>query len=86
MSISLPTPIIDSYKCFKEGNQQTASLSPAFAPYDLACCLEYLKQYDDNPATFESYRREVERLLQWAWLIELKSLLDLKRQDMENKI
>lgn len=86
MSIPLPTPIIDSYKCFKEGNQQTASLSPAFAPHDLACCLDYLKQYDDNSATFESYRRELERLLQWSWRIEKKSILDLKRQDIENYV
>ncbi len=86
MSLPLPTPIIDSYKCFKEGNQQTAPLSPVFAPHDLACCLEYLKQYDDNSATFESYRREIERILQWSWLIEKKSILDLKRQDIENYI
>ncbi len=86
MKVLLPTPLIDSYKCFKENHQQNAAVPPQFAPYDLACCLEYLKQYDANPATFESYRREVERLLQWAWLIEEKSLLDLKRQDMENYI
>lgn len=86
MTIPLPTPIIDSYKCFKEGNQQTASLTPAFASYDLACCLDYLKQYDDNSATFESYRRELERLLQWSWRIEKKSILDLKRQDIENYV
>lgn len=78
-----PKPLIDTCENLKEKNWQTF-IPPSFAPYDLNCVLDYLKQYDTNKATFESYRREVERLLQWAWWIEKKSLLDLKRQDIEN--
>ncbi len=85
--ISLPTPkpLIDTCEHLKEKDWQTF-ISPAFARHDLDCVLDYLKQYDDNKATFESYRRETERLIQWAWLIKKKSLLDLKRQDMEDYI
>ena len=45
--------------------------------------LDFLMQYDGSKATFNCYRREVERLLQWSWLIQEKSVLDLKRQDIE---
>lgn len=78
-----PKPLIDTCEHLKEKNWQ-AFVPPSFAPHDLYCVLDYLKQYDTNKATFESYRREVERLIQWAWWIDKKSLLDLKRQDIEN--
>lgn len=79
----MPQPLIDTCDHLKEKNWQTF-VPPSFAPHDLSCVLDYLKQYNNNKATFESYRRETERLIQWAWLIEKKSLLDLKRQDIEN--
>src|SRR5262249_15395494 len=50
------------------------------------CVLEYLKQYDGNRSTFDAYRRETERLLQWSALISKKSILDLKRQDIQEYI
>ena len=84
-SIPTPKPLIDTCEQLKEKNWQTF-VPPSFAPYDLSCVLDYLKQYDNNKSTFESYRRETERLIQWAWLIEKRSLLDLKRQDIENYI
>ena len=85
MSISTPKPLIDTCQHLKENDWKTCS-APSFAPHDLVLCLDFLKQYDHNNATFEAYRREVERLIQWAWLIEKKSLLDLKRQDLEGYI
>ncbi|HAF87987.1 MAG TPA: integrase [Legionellales bacterium] len=33
--------------------------------------------------TFNSYRREVERLLQWTWLIKHATVTELKRDDIE---
>lgn len=50
---------------------------------DFISAWEFLKQYSGNQATFDSYRREIERLFQWAWLIEKKSILELNRQDIE---
>ena len=85
MSFPIPKPLIDTCNHLKEKDWQ-AFTPPSFAPHDLIFCLDFLKQYDNNNATFESYRREVERLIHWAWLIEKKSLLDLKRQDIENYI
>lgn len=46
----------------------------------------FLLSYQNNTATFHTYRREVERLLQWAWYIAKKSVRDLKRTDIEHYI
>lgn len=79
----LPSPIIDSI-----GNLQTIQItkSPSFAKNDLNSIIEFLKQYDGNQATFDAYRREVERLLQWSWLIAKKSILELTRQNIQEYI
>lgn len=53
---------------------------------DLLLILDFLKQYKNNKATFESYRREIERLIQWAWLVKEKSIMELKRNDIEDYI
>jgi site-specific recombinase XerD len=81
----MPIPLIDTCQQLKEKDWSTF-ISPSFAPHDLMICLDFLKQYDHNNTTFESYRREIERLIQWSWLIDKKSVLDLKRPDMENYI
>ena len=36
--------------------------------------------------TFVAYRREIERLIQWAWLIRNKSIINLDREDLETYI
>ncbi|PJD92684.1 MAG: integrase [Legionella sp.] len=48
--------------------------------------LQFLKSYTGSLGTFNSYRREAERLLQWSWLIQKKSLSELKRTDIEQFI
>jgi len=80
---SLPSPVID-----KISNLDVANLisPPSFAKNDLISVIEFLKQYNGNQATFDAYRREVERLLQWAWLIAKKSILEIKRQDIQEYI
>jgi len=42
--------------------------------------------HNGSYGTFNAYRREVERLLHWTWIIEKKSIKDLKRDDIENFI
>jgi site-specific recombinase XerD len=79
----IPKPLIDTLAYLDEKNILKGEF-PSFAENDLNGALNFLKQYQGNNATFESYRREIERLIQWAWLIEKKSLFDLKRQDIEN--
>lgn len=43
----------------------------------------FLYAYKDNKATFNAYRREVERLLHWSWQKQKKSIFDLRRADIE---
>ena len=51
---------------------------------DLVNSLNFLGSYNGSSATFNSYRREVERLLQWSWLVRQAGLAELNRQDMED--
>lgn len=57
-------------------------------PYtdDYRYAAEFIYSYRGSTATFNSYRREIERLLQWCQHVAFKSLQDLKRQDIENYI
>lgn len=52
-------------------------------PQDYTLAKSFLLSYRGSEATFNAYRREVERLLQWAWLIQAKPLLQLNRADIE---
>ena len=45
---------------------------------------EFLKSYANSKDTFTAYRREVERLLHWTWLIAKKSLKELNRNDIRD--
>ncbi len=53
---------------------------------DFTIALTFLKNYVGSVGTFNAYRREVERLLQWSWHIAFKTLDTLKRDDIENFI
>ena len=44
--------------------------------------LQFLVSYGGSTATFNSYRRELERLLQWSWHIQKASLIQLTRDDI----
>lgn len=44
---------------------------------------QFLRAYRGSAETFKSYRREVERLLQWSWFIHKKTLKTLRRNDLE---
>lgn len=50
---------------------------------DFIASLDFLKSYIGNIGTFNSYRREIERLLHWCFIIANKSLKRLKREDIE---
>ncbi len=56
-------------------------VNDVISDYKYAC--EFLYAYRGSAETYKSYRREVERLLQWAWFLHGKSLKDLRRTDME---
>lgn len=50
---------------------------------DYPCAHAFVYAYKDNTDTYNAYRRETERLLLWAWHIQQKSLLELKRVDLD---
>src|SRR3990167_11346637 len=59
---------------------------PVYASKDYQHILNFLYSYRGSLDTFNSYRRELERLLQWCWLVHGKSVLQLKRLDIEEFI
>ncbi|MCK4608513.1 MAG: tyrosine-type recombinase/integrase [Gammaproteobacteria bacterium] len=56
---------------------------PQFAPKDYQAILDFLYSYRGSSDTFVAYRRDLERLLQWSWFVQKKSVLKLKREDIE---
>lgn len=52
--------------------------------FELAC--RFLLAYQGSTDTFTSYRREIERLCQWSWLIQKKNLQILSREDIAQYI
>ena len=53
---------------------------------DIKLSLNFLQAYTGSAATFNAYRRDLERFLQWSEKICNKSLKDLKRNDIEDFI
>lgn len=47
-------------------------------------CLDFLKSYSRSADTFTAYRREIERLLLWAWLICKKPLKEISRHEIND--
>lgn len=86
-----PAPMFDNLQYlaspFKEvdiiQSRQKALTPPKDSKEDLYHCLTFLQSYNGSQATFNSYRREVERLLQWSWFIQEKTLPELRRLDIE---
>ena len=55
----------------------------AYASQDTLIVLRFLYHYRGSKDTFSSYRRDLERLLQWSWFVKKQSILCHKRQDIE---
>lgn len=53
------------------------------ASNDMEAISTWLNEYKDNRNTFESYRKEVERLILWAAVTHGKVLSDLTREDYQ---
>lgn len=54
-----------------------------FCREDYTHSVAFLQSYNGSQATFNAYRREVERLLHWSWEYPKKSVCQLKRADIE---
>lgn len=77
----LPLALFDSLE-YIDAQKAPAHLSQK-QKNDFLISIRFLKSYTGSVGTFNSYRREIERLLQWIFLIENKTLKDLKRDDIE---
>lgn len=78
-------PIFDGLS-FLHKNEEHAILPDKRFYSDFKYTLNFLKSYTGSLGTFNSYRREAERLLQWSWLIKNYTLDQLKRDDIEQYI
>jgi site-specific recombinase XerD len=82
--ISLPVPLFDTLE-----NINILSYPPTLNEkriHEYQQAISFLKSYDGSQATFNTYRREVEKLLHWAWLIAKKPITALRRADIESYI
>ncbi|MBB72528.1 MAG: integrase [Legionellales bacterium] len=57
---------------------------PAYVAADYNHACEFLYSYRGSSATFNAYRREIERLLHWCWFVQNKSVKDLTRNEFES--
>lgn len=79
-----PLPLFDSLKWINQTRIFSSFyLYPSYCYQDIEKALGFLKCYTGNLGTFNSYRREVERLLHWCSLVAKKTLADIKRHDIE---
>lgn len=87
-----PSPIFDLQRVLREqrdnDDYRTASLSsnftktaPRFAITDYKLSVQYLLSLT-SADTFNSYRRDMERLHLWSWIVKQTSVLKLKPDDI----
>lgn len=79
-----PLPLFDSIEFIKD--QKTPAYLKHLAKKDYLIAKKFLEAYSGRSGTFNSYRREVERLLHWCNHIVSKSLKQLKAEDIESFI
>lgn len=77
-----PLALFDSIENFKAAIDYSY-LSDGYNLDDIKITVKFLKSYIGGQGTFNSYRREIERLLHWCALIANKALKTLKREDIE---
>ncbi|MFY7697495.1 MAG: tyrosine-type recombinase/integrase [Legionella sp.] len=84
MNPPLP-PLFDNLTMLHK-NAEHAIIPDAKFRKDFEYSLNFLKSYTGSLGTFNSYRRETERLLQWSWQIKKLTLRELKREHIEQYI
>ncbi|KTD20537.1 Site-specific recombinase [Legionella lansingensis] len=75
-------PLFDNIHHLHKNHENVVLPNPKFQN-DFYYSLNFLKSYVGSLGTFNSYRRETERLLQWCWHIKKATLNQLKREDIE---
>lgn len=86
-SVKSPAPLFDSL-CSFNNNKESEYINEHFivtdAAEDYKHAAQFLYSYRGSEATFNSYRRELERFLQWCWTVAGKSLKEIRRADFES--
>ena len=77
-----PSPLFSTLETIQD-SQLPAHINLPFAQQDFKIIKSFLMQYTGSQDTYTAYRRECERLVQWAWFVANKSLLALRRTDIE---
>jgi site-specific recombinase XerD len=84
----LPVPLFDTLKNLTSIPETVfeylRSQAIPEATREFQLCLEFLKSYGNSQDTFTAYRREMERLLHWAWLICQKPLKNITRNEIRD--
>lgn len=80
----LPSPLFDKVAVLQERLKLPQLTAAQNSDYKQAC--HFLLCYKDNQTTFTAYRREIERLLQWCYFKEGKTLKQLRRDDVDRYI
>lgn len=81
----IPYPLFDNLQYLKSIPEIPPSLSSALHN-DFIITHHFLYSYRGREATFNAYRREIERLLHWTWHLKQKNLKDITRLDIEQFI
>ncbi len=77
-----PQPLFDTLNQHVENKTQQINKNYSYAA-DFKIAFEFLYSYRGSEATYNSYRRELEKFLQWSWTISKKSIDQMTRQDIE---
>ncbi len=84
----VPKPLFDTLENINDVPQcvveyiQSLLIPDAYKEFALS--IQFLKSYANSKDTFTAYRREIERLIHWGWLIRKKSLKELNRNDIRD--
>jgi site-specific recombinase XerD len=86
--IPIPRPLFDTLENINDilpvVTAYVTELNIPSAAKESMLCTEFLKSYANSKDTFTAYRREVERLLHWCWIICKKSLKEITRNDFRD--
>jgi site-specific recombinase XerD len=78
-----PIPIFDTLEYINKHQINLPELNDGDATLDYQHSFNFLYSYRGSLATFNSYRREIERFLQWNWFVQNKSIKSLTRVEFE---
>ncbi|WP_396586546.1 tyrosine-type recombinase/integrase [Bermanella sp. R86510] len=91
MALAHPIPILDNLEYLPDVFRLSVDEAAPKVSHNLTAkqktdyyySVRFLLSYKGSTATFNAYRREVERLLQWIWQVEDISLIDVRREHIE---